>query len=316
YPEIPGNLLLQDEQLEKICAHDVNSYFELSVDMLDCMDDILSLQAAVFGSLDMSRSNSMTASGQCRLSPLILCVQDSCQVYDYIVKLLFKLHSSLPPDTLGGHRDRFYQQYESLKKFYSNSANLQYFKHLISVPVLPSEPPNFLRAADLTSHVKPVAVVPEPTVAPENDSTIDLLVDTSSTTSSQDDQARFEETFAQNGAHSPPEPTEKERTQDRFIEHLMKEVERLKAELVSQKAEGAMMMESLQTRIQQLEMELSEMKQIAESTSQENESLRDLVKETERNSDASDQLASAAPTAETSMTISVDVGNYLARGFN
>lgn len=60
----------------------------------------------------------------------------------------------------------------------------------------------------------------------------------------------------------------RERTQDRFIEHLMKEVERLKAELVSQKAEGAMMMESLQTRIQQLEMELSEMKQIAESTSQ------------------------------------------------
>ena len=48
----------------------------------------------------------------------------------------------------------------------------------------------------------------------------------------------------------------------------MKEVERLKAELLSQKAESAMMMESLQSRIQQLEMELSEMKQIAESTSQ------------------------------------------------
>ena len=33
--------------------------------------------------------------------------------------------------------------------------------------------------------MKPVAVVPEPTVAPETDTAVELLVDTSSTTSSQ-----------------------------------------------------------------------------------------------------------------------------------
>ena len=42
----------------------------------------------------------MTSSGQCRLAPLILCVQDSCQLYDYTVKLLFKLHSSKSCDCL------------------------------------------------------------------------------------------------------------------------------------------------------------------------------------------------------------------------
>ena len=42
----------------------------------------------------------MTSSGQCRLAPLILCVQDSCQLYDYTVKLLFKLHSSMSCDHL------------------------------------------------------------------------------------------------------------------------------------------------------------------------------------------------------------------------
>lgn len=41
----------------------------------------------------MSRSNSMTNAGQCRLAPLIVCIQDSSQCYDYIVKLLFKLHN-------------------------------------------------------------------------------------------------------------------------------------------------------------------------------------------------------------------------------
>ena len=82
------------------------------MELFDYMDEILNLQAAgilfdilvfenlllffylsVFGSLDMSRSNSMTNAGQCRLAPLIPCIQDSSQVYDFIVKLLFKLHS-------------------------------------------------------------------------------------------------------------------------------------------------------------------------------------------------------------------------------
>ena len=48
----------------------------------------------------------------------------------------------------------------------------------------------------------------------------------------------------------------------------MKEIERLKAELTSEKAESSMMIESLQSRIQQLEMELQEMRLIAESTSE------------------------------------------------
>lgn len=46
--------------------------------------------------------------------------------------------------------------------------------------------PNFLRAAELSSHVKPMAVVPEPEPEPEhevedesNEIVIDTLVDTS-----------------------------------------------------------------------------------------------------------------------------------------
>lgn len=91
----------------------------------------------VFGSLDMSRSNSMTSAGQCRLAPLIPCIQDASKLYDYCVKILFRLHSSLPPDTLQGHRDRFLKQFKRLKKFYQNTNALQYFKDLIRVPPLP-----------------------------------------------------------------------------------------------------------------------------------------------------------------------------------
>lgn len=47
----------------------------------------------VFSSLDMSRSVSVTAVGQCRLAPLIQVILDCSHLYDYTVRLLFKLHS-------------------------------------------------------------------------------------------------------------------------------------------------------------------------------------------------------------------------------
>jgi hypothetical protein len=56
------------------------------------MEDILNLVQVIFTSLDQSRANSMTTTGQCRLNPLIICIQDSSLLYDYIIKVLFKLH--------------------------------------------------------------------------------------------------------------------------------------------------------------------------------------------------------------------------------
>lgn len=79
----------------------------------------------------------MTVSGQCRLAPLIPCVLDASQLYDYCVKILFKLHGALPADTLAGHRDRFSKQFQELKKFYNTVKQRQYFKHLITIPALP-----------------------------------------------------------------------------------------------------------------------------------------------------------------------------------
>ncbi|KAF6023111.1 HIP1R [Bugula neritina] len=49
----------------------------------------------VFHQLDRANENSMTLTGQCKLYPLVLAVQDSCQLYDYLVKVLFKLHKVL-----------------------------------------------------------------------------------------------------------------------------------------------------------------------------------------------------------------------------
>lgn len=102
----------------------------------------------------------MTISGQCRLAPLIPCIQDSNQLYDFSVKLLFKLHSMLPPDTLSGHRERFLKQFNSLKKFYQTTNSMQYFKNLITIPSMPENAPNFLIQSELRSYIPPVVILP------------------------------------------------------------------------------------------------------------------------------------------------------------
>ncbi|ESO95313.1 hypothetical protein LOTGIDRAFT_116962 [Lottia gigantea] len=275
YPRIPGNLLMNDEQFNKICGSDVNNYFEFSIDMLDLLDEILHLQQNVFGSLDMSRANSMTTAGQCRLAPLILAILDSCQLYDYLVKSLFRLHSSLTPDTLSGHRERFLKGYNKLKQFYHSSSNLQYFKSLVQVPHLPDEPPNFLQASDFIKHVKPVAVVPnepDPEPEPDLDTPDESLLDLA--------DPPFDQTFGENNMGSfnfngrPPEVDER----DLIIERLQREIEILKEELQRVKTEDQRIISSLKDEISKLEKILSELRISADKALKENDSLK---KETE-----------------------------------
>ncbi|XP_045474328.1 huntingtin-interacting protein 1 isoform X1 [Harmonia axyridis] len=160
-PRFPGHLGVTPEELESIAGNDVNKYFEMSVEMFDYLDNILDLQGAVFGSLNMARSNSMTNTGQCRLAPLVPCIQDASKLYDYCVKILFRLHYALPPDTLTGHRDRFMKIFRTLKEFYNSTTNLQYFKDLISIPTLPNAPPNFLIQSEFRTYVTLEVVVPQ-----------------------------------------------------------------------------------------------------------------------------------------------------------
>ncbi|PAA49961.1 hypothetical protein BOX15_Mlig002007g4 [Macrostomum lignano] len=155
-PEVPGTMSLTPEVMASLTQNSIDNYFELSVDLLDYLDELLVLQNVVFASLDKSKANSMTLHGQCKLSPLIQCLQDSAGLYDALVKILFRLHSSLPTDTLTGHKERFLKSFRELKVFYDTCYNLQYYKNLVSVPQLPDNPPNFLVSSDLSHHRAPV----------------------------------------------------------------------------------------------------------------------------------------------------------------
>lgn len=228
-PRIPGNIVLRKGELEKMAGNDINLYFQLSIEMFDYLDDIIALQATIFNSMNQFNVSSMTAPGQLRLTPLIPCIQDSNQLYDFSVRLMFLLHANLPDDLLLGHRDRFRAIFKQLNNFYKQAGQLQYFTTLIKVPKLPHNQPNFLVQSDLGNYTAPVVVVPE-TESDNNSiasSIVDNLVDMSPEPESQAQAPEIPPRMKT----PPPLPAIdfdrllKER--DELIRHLQQELEKL-----------------------------------------------------------------------------------------
>uniref|UniRef100_A0A8C6U212 Huntingtin interacting protein 1 n=1 Tax=Neogobius melanostomus TaxID=47308 RepID=A0A8C6U212_9GOBI len=260
-PRFPGNLQMSNRQLEEAGENDVNNFFQLTVEMFDYLECELNLFLGVFNSLDMSRSVSVTAAGQCRLAPLIQVILDSSHLYDYTVKLLFKLHSCLPADTLQGHRDRFQEQFKKLKSLFYRSSNLQYFKRLIQIPQLPENPPNFLRASALSEHISPVVVIPAESSSPESEHVVetDDLVDTDIPALPE---TKFDDLFGTTAAADPfnfnNQNGMRKDDKDRLIEQLTREIQSLKDELESFRIESGRLCQALRGRVNELEAELAE----------------------------------------------------------
>ncbi|KFP63278.1 Huntingtin-interacting protein 1, partial [Cariama cristata] len=274
-PRFPGNLQMSDRQLDEAGENDVNNFFQLTVEMFDYLECELNLFQTVFSSLDMSRSVSVTAAGQCRLAPLIQVILDCSHLYDYTVKLLFKLHSCLPADTLQGHRDRFLEQFRKLKDLFYRSSNLQYFKRLIQIPQLPENPPNFLRASALSEHISPVVVIPAEASSPDSEPITDLV---EMDTASQVNPCPLgcgEEQLVPFGSKTGVISTKR----DRLIEQLYGEITALKEELENFKAESARVAVQLRGRASELEAELAEQQHLKQQALDESEFMRTELEE-------------------------------------
>uniref|UniRef100_A0A3B5KUP5 Huntingtin interacting protein 1 related n=1 Tax=Xiphophorus couchianus TaxID=32473 RepID=A0A3B5KUP5_9TELE len=225
---------------------------------------------AVLRQLNSSIAVSSLTSGQCRLAPLIQVVQDCSQLYHFNVKLLFKLHACLPADTLQGHRDRFREQFNRSL----NTSKLFFF-----VIQWPSSPPNFLHAAALAKHVKPVVVIPEDDdQQDDDDDDPEPLIEVSNTPTPSLQSQPQADIFDQ--AFGPPNGGFDER--DLQIESLKSELELLRAELEKVKTEAQRYVTQLKSQINSLEAELEEQRMLKQRALVENEQLRMELEATRR----------------------------------
>uniref|UniRef100_A0A3Q1F2B6 Huntingtin-interacting protein 1-related protein n=1 Tax=Acanthochromis polyacanthus TaxID=80966 RepID=A0A3Q1F2B6_9TELE len=301
HSEIPPNLEVTDEVLERTAGTDINNVFQLTVEVFDYMDAELRLAETVIRQLNTSIAISTLTSGQCRLAPLIQVIQDCSHLYHFTVKLLFKLHACLPSDTLQGHRDRFHDQFHSLKTFFNKARDMLYFKRLIQIPKLPDSPPNFLHAASLAKHVKPVVVIPdedEPEQQDDDDDEPEPLIEVSDVpTSSLQTQPQLD-IFDQ--AFGPPNGGFDDR--DLQIESLKRDLELLRAELERVKAEAQRYITQLKSQINSLEAELEEQRAQKQRALVENEQLRMELEATRRRNSEHESLQTTFIEAESKIS--------------
>uniref|UniRef100_A0A8C6H1N2 Huntingtin-interacting protein 1 n=1 Tax=Mus spicilegus TaxID=10103 RepID=A0A8C6H1N2_MUSSI len=286
-PRFPGNLQMSDRQLDEAGESDVNNFFQLTVEMFDYLECELNLFQTVFNSLDMSRSVSVTTAGQCRLAPLIQVILDCSHLYDYTVKLLFKLHSCLPADTLQGHRDRFMEQFTKLKDLFQRSSNLQYFKRLIQIPQLPENPPNFLRASALSEHISPVVVIPAEVSSPDSEPVLekDDLMDMDASQQTLFDN-KFDDVFGSSLSSDPfnfnNQNGVNKDEKDHLIERLYREISGLTGQLDNMKIESQRAVLQLKGRVSELEAELAEQQHLGRQATDDCEFLRTELDELKR----------------------------------
>ncbi|GAB0092055.1 huntingtin-interacting protein 1 [Sergentomyia squamirostris] len=263
-PRFPGSLTLKRGELEHIGGNDINYYFHLAVEMFDYLDEILALQNIIFESLTVFHVSSMTTAGQCRVAPLIPCIQDSSPLYDFLVRIMFKLHSNLPSELLTGHRERFRTAFGQLKSFYEQSRNLQYFVSLITVPKLPDQAPNFSSQVDFGEYQAPVVVIPEQEV--EEEIFVDNLVDMNMQ------------------QHRPPSPEPEPQQpsvdfekliieRDELIRHLQVEVERMGRSLKSSTSENRELISRYEEQIGSMNAELHQAQEEMELMKMQKEEL-------------------------------------------
>ncbi|XP_056322690.1 huntingtin-interacting protein 1-related protein-like [Danio aesculapii] len=261
HPEIPANLEAPEEVLDKVIAIDINKVFDITGEVLDYMEAGLKLQETVFRQMDSHSTSSTTAVGQCRLAPLVLLIQDSGPLYHFLVKLLFKLHSRIPVDALLGHRDRFRDHFNSLTEFFERARGIEFFKTIIQIPDLPNEPPNFLRAASLADHVKPVVIQNER-----------FAYDDETETQASFSEGQFQPYYGFNQFDHPVDVPEQSREME--ADSLRKELEVVKPELELIKVEAQRAVVQLKSQVNKLESELEEQRTHKQMALVENERLR------------------------------------------
>ncbi|RMX42169.1 hypothetical protein pdam_00009390 [Pocillopora damicornis] len=273
---VPGTLRNSDGGPLVYTGTDVNAYFELSIDIFDYMDTLVDLEKKILSTLDPFRANSQLQAVQCRICPFPVVIQECGGLYDIVVDLMYKLHASLPADTLTGHRERFYSHFAELKKFFFDAGNMAYVKALVPIPVLPQNPPSFT-----LSDPKPTLVRSTSEEVPRRKSTpaedfkrqslmeplnIPVTMEPLLQTTPQTPEANMLGIDASNGPATD--------NRDLIINQLRQEIAQLKLALERQQKDAKALEDSLRSQIARLTEELNEYKTIAEKACEENVSLK------------------------------------------
>lgn len=295
YPEIPSNLVFRDKPFTM--PTDVNEIFQMAVDVFDLQSALLHLMGAIVSQLDPSKGIS-AAQVQCRIHPLIACITESSALYDLIYKLMKTLHTTLPPETLAGHRERFNRQYLAMRKYYNEARKMKYFESLVQIPVLEPDPPQFLLPGQMVATPSETSGTP---TSPRRNSLADVPMATASLPTGrissvsplprQESDPTFSAVFGSSQSFdkefnfgsfrssiSEEPPREEDDEREALVAQMAQEILELKAKVAKLEGDlekGRQLMMALREQMEKLQKERDEYQQIAEQACSENVALKE-----------------------------------------
>lgn len=149
-PFFPNDLKMNEDMFK---TTDITVLFIICSEIFDAIDDIDSLIEKALHGFDKQGLSSSTNAGKCLLGPLVACVQDASLLYDYCIKIMYRLHNSFDLQTLEGHRDRFKKAHYLIYKIFLRTRDIHYFQTLLQIPQVSKEPVDFSSAsADIQKH--------------------------------------------------------------------------------------------------------------------------------------------------------------------
>ncbi|CAH8549424.1 unnamed protein product [Heterobilharzia americana] len=166
YGILPGCLELNASELKNCLSAQADHLFQFSVDLMDMLEEILRFKDVVILSVDGIQTASFSPPGQCKLIPLIQCIQDAAALYELIIQVIFKLHELLGNGTMSGHRDRFKDLHVSIKKFFESVFHMHYFRSFVHIPSISQNPPNFCIQSELGEHTTLRVTMNETSLSP------------------------------------------------------------------------------------------------------------------------------------------------------
>ncbi|XP_058980449.1 huntington interacting protein related 1 isoform X2 [Musca domestica] len=121
---------------------DINTTFQLCLDMCDYLEDLLDLQHLIFIDLTTNQIFPDSKQGLCRLTAFTTIMTECNLMYQHLVDVLRLLHSQLSPDYISGLSVRFNNViFIQLRRFYEQVRSLPLSSNYFDVPVLPTESP-------------------------------------------------------------------------------------------------------------------------------------------------------------------------------
>jgi myosin heavy subunit len=233
-------------------VNDPNEGFEAILQLMDLQDAINDLQKLIFATIHQTPNN------LCKVSALVPFIAESYGIYKFCTSMLRAMYQQLgEDDALHGLFERFDSQHFMLRDFYTDCHGIKFLASLVSIPRLPSNPPNL----NVTDDGKPISRAPSvpaeenfPSVAPTPTPppTVDRLASqqTGYLWQQQQEQARIQQELEMQ--------RQRQLQQQAQQQHLFEEQQRQQEQrfLQEQQALQAQQTQQNQSRVAELEHDL------------------------------------------------------------